>query len=194
MASTESRIAAQGGSIHEHRKATRKMRWWYEAMADFMMANPNATQNEIAANFNRAVGTVSTIINSDAFKAYLRQRRSVHVEALDQSVRTKMLTVADRGFDLILDRFDKKRDSIPLETIQKLTETALKASGYGQLNAPGVSVTVNAPTTVPVSVSLADLQAAQQALRNAQSHSLAPPIEGEFTEVIETSTALEDLA
>jgi hypothetical protein len=180
-------------------KATRKMRWWYEHLADYLIAHPDHTQNDAAAHFGRSPSTISVIINSDAFQAYLRQRRTAYVEALDSSVRTKMLKVADRGFDLILDKFDKKRDSIPLESLTKTIEVVTKAAGMHSDSRGGVQVNVNAPgqqTLIPVSVSLADLQEAQQALRNAQRLPSLPeapePIEGEFTEV--TAATAEDLA
>lgn len=176
-------------------KANRKMRWWYEHLADFMMAHPQAKQNDIAAHFGRAPATISTIINSDAFKAYLRTRRASYAETLDATVRNKMLQVADQGFDLILDRFEKKRDSIPLEVLQKTVETALKGSGFGQ-NGPStvVNVAPASQTVVPVAVSLADLQEAQQALRRAQQVPRLPEpevVEAEFSEV---KPPAEDLA
>lgn len=180
-------------------KATKKMRWWYEQLADFMLAHPQALQNEIAAHFGRSAGTLSTIINSDAYQAYYRQRRGAYVGALDDRVREKMLTVADKGFDLILDRFDKKRDSIPIDTLNKTVEMALKASGHGAaVGGPGTIVNVNAPhssTMVSVPVSLADLQEAQQALRNSQNNIRPDPVvvDGEFTEVPEPADA-DDLA
>lgn len=183
-------------------KATKRMRWWYEHLADYMIAHPKALQNDIAAHFGKSPGTISVIVNSDAFKAYLRQRRANYVEALDSSVREKMLNVADVGFDLILDRFDKKRDTIPLETLNRTIELALKGSGMGQTPGAGTVVNVNAPsqtTVVPVPVSLSDLQEAQQALRNAQqgiTPTASPVVEGEYTEVDEapTESSIEDLA
>lgn len=176
-------------------KATRRMRWWYEQLADYMMAHPQARQNDMAAHFGRSASTISTIIHSDSFKNYLRQRRSTYVEALDQSVRAKMLDVADKGFDLILDRFDKKKDTIPLDMLIKTTEMALKGSQPS--GGPSTVVNVGGPqnNTVAVSVDLATLQEAQRALRNSQqAQTLMPePVEAEFTEV-ETSSDLDDLA
>lgn len=166
--STEARIAAQGGSIHEHRKATRQMRWWYESLADFMMTNPKATQNEIAQHFGRAVSTISTIIRTDAFKAYMRQRRNEHAEALDSSVRSKLLNVVDLSLDAMVEKLEKKKDTLPISDLQRINDSALKALGYG-VQGPQVVVNNNQPQqTVVVPVSLQDLQAAQIALRNSQ--------------------------
>lgn len=156
-------------------KATRKMRWWYEALADYMVAHPQARQNDIALHFGRSASTISLIINSDAFQAYLRKRRADYVEALDTTVRDKMLNVASQSFDLILERFEKKRDTIPLETIHKSAELAMKGLGMGvEKSGPAVVVNQQNAQPIAVAVSLDDLQAAQQALRAAQA---APLIE-----------------
>ena len=178
---------------HSEIKATRRMRWWYEQLADYMMAHPQARQNDIATYFGRSASTISVIINSDAFQNYLRSRRANHTAALDQSVRTKMLDVADKGFDLILDRFEKKKDSIPLDMLVKTTEMVLKASQ--PQSGPSTVVHVGTPQpNVTVAVGLDDLMAAREALRNAQRMTPLPePVEGEFTEV-PAADPLDDLA
>ena len=181
---TESLIAASGGSIHEYRKSSRKMRWWYESLADYMISNPSATQNDIAAHFGRQPCTISTIVNTNAFKAYFRQRRDQHAETLDAGVRQKLFALADKSLDQMLATLEKKRDSVPLETLQRTSDMALKNLGYG---APSPSTTVNvntAPTTVSVAVSLDDLTRAREALRRNQS---APVIEHDAAEVPKVS-------
>lgn len=174
--STESLIAARGGSLHEHRKATRKMRWWYEALADFMISHPRATQNEIGAYFGRQACTISTIVNTDAFKAYFRQRRDEHAQVLDASVRNKLMNVADKSLDMMIEHLDKKRDTIPLEGLQRNLETTLKSLGYGAATSSPVAVTINnsAPPMIPVTVSLQDLEAAREALRRNQMRTINP--------------------
>lgn len=166
----ESAVAASGGSIHDFRKANRKMRWWYESLADYMIANPQATQNEIAAYFGRAVATISTIVNTDAFIAYFRQRRQQHAEGLDIAVRAKLFKIADASLDHMLAALEKKRDSVPIETLHRTTDMALKNLGYGAPAPSGVTVHVGPqpPTTVNVAVSLDDLERAREALRRNQ--------------------------
>lgn len=174
--SSEALIAASGGSIHEYRKATRKMRWWYEALADFMIANPNATQNDVAAHFGRAVSTISTIVNTDAFTAYFRKRRDNHAEVLDTAVRSKLLKVADLSLDVMIDKLDKKRDTIPLDMLQRTTSETLKSLGYGVEKGPSTVIN-NAPQYVAVPIGVADLEAAREALRQSQMRTInATPI------------------
>ncbi len=187
---------AKPGSV----AATRKMRWWYEALADFMLANPTALQNDIAAHFGRTASTISIVINTDAFKAYFRQRRAAFQSDLSEGVKQKLMNVADVSLDMMLEKLEKKKDSIPLDMLLKTNESVLKALGYGQTgggSAVQVNVNTNAATVAPA-VTLADLEAARVAFRNSQAAALPPPtsapageeasvVEGEFTE---TSTAL----
>jgi len=169
MSTKEAAVAASGGSIHEFRKSTRKMRWWYESLADFMIANPDARQGEIAAHFKRAESTISTIIATDAFKAYYRQRRQVHADQLDTAVRDKLFQVTNKSLDQILATLDKKRDTIPLEMLQRTAESSLKSLGYGVASPSASSVTINtSPQSVHVAVSLTDLEMAREALRRNQ--------------------------
>lgn len=164
-------------SSYDQIKATRKMRWWYEALADYMIAHPDHRQNDIAAHFNRSPGTISTIINTDAFKAYLRQRRNDYEASLDQEVRGKLMNVASKGLDFLLEGLEKKRDSIPINVLQDVVDKSLRNLGYGaEKSAPAVNVNVNAShnQNVPVAVSLEDLDAARAALRASQAP--APPV------------------
>lgn len=182
--SSEDRAFSNGIPRHEHRKTTRKMRWWYESLADFMISNPRATQGEIALHFGRAESTISTIIHTDAFKAYYRQRRDAHSERLDAGVRQKLLKVADAGLELILDKLDKKRDTIPIESLQQTVDSTLKNLGYG-VDRPGPGVVLNVnnsqPQFVAVPVGVQDLEIAREALRRNQMRTLEPP-----------ATAIED--
>lgn len=155
------------------------MRWWYESLADVMVANPRWTQNELAAHFGRTAATISTIVNTDAFKAYFRQRRDQHAETLDAGVRNKMFNVVDKSLEMILEHLEKKRDTIPLDMLQRTAESTLRSLNYGiEPRGPSVSVNVNQNNTthlVPVAVSIDDLEAARAALRANQMRVVSPP-------------------
>jgi hypothetical protein len=81
---------------------------------------------------------------------------------------------------------EKKKDSVPIESLQRMSEMAFKNLGYGaSANGAGVTVNVGAaqPATVNVAVSLSDLERAREALRRQQ---LAPPdnvVDAEYTEL-----------
>jgi hypothetical protein len=177
----EAQIAESGGSIHDFRKATRKMRSWYESLADYMIVHPTISNGELARHFGRAESTISTVVNTDSFKMYFRQRRAQHADNLDATVRQKLFKIADQSLDHMLTVLEKKRDSVPLETLQRTSDMALKNLGYGAAAPSGVTVNVDQrPQTVNVAVSLDDLERAREALRRNQ---LAPPIEADYTDI-----------
>jgi hypothetical protein len=183
----EAEIAQSGGSIHDFRKATRKMRSWYESLADYMIVHPTISNGELARHFGRAESTISTVVNTDSFKMYFRQRRAQHADSLDASVRQKLFKIADQSLDHMLTALEKKRDSVPLETLQRTSDMALKNLGYGAAAPSGVTVNVDQrPQTVNVAVSLDDLERAREALRRNQ---LAPPIEADYTDITKASEA-----
>lgn len=170
------------------------MRWWYESLADYMIANPTSTQNEIAAYFGRNPATISLVINTDAFKAYFRQRRAQHEAGLDSEVRGKLFKVANKSLDFMLDSLEKKRDSIPLEILHRTTDTALKSLGYGAPAPQGTTVNVAAPT-VNVAVSVEDLEAARTALRRQQQQVIdVTPEAGSATDSSPSSPSRESAA
>jgi hypothetical protein len=186
---------------HQYDKATRTLRWWYEALADFIIANPNANQNDMSAHFGRRPATISTVIGTDAFKAYFRQRRNAHAEKLDAEVRHKLFKVTNKSLDHMLEVLDKKRDNIPIEILRRVNDSALKNLGYGISSPPG-GTTVNVNTTpqhVHVAVSLDDLEAARAALRAAQGPLIDATPDEKASEAsgatpVRTYKSLEDLA
>jgi hypothetical protein len=162
------------------------MRSWYESLADYMIVHPTISNGELARHFGRAESTISTVVNTDSFKMYFRQRRAQHADNLDATVRQKLFKIADQSLDHMLSALEKKRDSVPLETLQRTSDMALKNLGYGAGTAP---VTVNVdqrPQTVNVAVSLDDLERAREALRRNQ---LAPPIDADYTDITKASEA-----
>jgi len=74
----------------------------------------------------------------------------------------------------MLEVLDKKRDSIPLEMLARVSDSSLKNLGYGS-TPPGNAVTVNvgqSPPSIHVAVSLSDLEMAREALRRSQAPKL----------------------
>lgn len=151
----------------ERLKATRKPRWWHETLADYILAHPTATHEELALFVGRTPATISLIVNTDAFKAYFRKRRQQHSEALDAEVRGKLYKIANTSLDHMLSAIDKKRDTIPLEMLHRTVDTTLKSLGYGAPSPQGTTSVTVAPT-VNVAVSVEDLEAARAALRQSQ--------------------------
>lgn len=107
-----------------------KLRWWYESIADLMLAKPHLTQQEIAAELGKHPNTIGQIIKSDAFQAYFSQRRAAFRAIHDASIVSKTTEIAELGLDLMLEQMKTKRDAIPLARVVAVTESALDRLGF----------------------------------------------------------------
>lgn len=163
---------------HALRKLTIQQRWWHEALADYLTANPTATNKECADYLGngRSEGTISLIRNTDTFKALLGARRQELRDTMDAAITSKLTGIAYTAFDAILNRLEKKRDTLPMNELTNVVDTISKFTGAGKQG--GVTVNVNnQPQVVNVPVSVSELQEAQAALRRHQaSLATAPPV------------------
>lgn len=147
-----------------------RWRWWYSAISDAMLANPSASQQEIAKSLGKNANTVSMIVNTDLFRDYHAQRKQEFQGASDFMLSNKLTKVAEKGLDLLLDVMAKKGDQVPLSQLVAITDSTLKNLGYGAPAPAGVSVNVqqNNNPTVVVPVSAGALSEARDALRLAE--------------------------
>ena len=155
-----------------------RWRWWYSAIADKMIANPHATLKEIAASLDKTPTTISYIINSDAYKAYLEVRKAEWRERHDFALLDKTARVAEASLDILLETLEKKRSNIPVESVMRVVESSLDRLGYApkSTNGPAVSVHVqqNAVVAPPVDATL--LAEARQAMRAVEARRAREPL------------------
>lgn len=159
-----------------------RWRWWYDAIIDLLLANPDLTQGEIAKRLGKAPSTISLIMTSDTFKSHFASRRQAFSEAHDFATVSKLQKVADLALDGVIKTLETRRDKIPLGQLNTIQEKALERLGYG-VQAPakgGVTVNVNQPTNV-VQVSPEVLAGARQTLRQVEQKR----IEDKRSEVID---------
>jgi len=148
-----------------------RWRWWYEAIADRMIAHPEWRQEDIARDLNRHANTISYIMRTDLFRDYLARRKADFREMHDLGIVARSTKIAERGLDVILDVIEKKKDQIPLQLLDKITTSALDRLGYG---APVVAVDartqiVDASRNVNVNVTPQLIEEARMAVRTVES-------------------------
>ena len=153
-----------------------KMMWYYSAIIDWMIANPGRPLSECAKHIGRGQNTLSTIINSDMFKAALAQRKAEFQMRHDLSIIEKTTKVAHASLDAILESIEKKRDKIPLDALREISDSALSRLGYGTTPAANPGVVVNVQQNVVAPVSAQDLAEARMALRQVQAQKGGAPI------------------
>lgn len=156
--------------------------WWYSAIADAMIRNPDLRMQDIAALLGKHPNTVSMIVNTDMFREYFAQRKEAWRQDHDHALRAKLTDVATESLDIVLEQLKAKRTQIPLNVALKVTESALDRLGYAPSSGPEVVVnnTVDArQQSVSVQgLSASELEEARQALRRVEQTrvgtSLAP--------------------
>jgi hypothetical protein len=153
------------------------MLWYYDAIIDWMIANPGRPLRECAAHVGRTPTTLSIIINSDMFKAALAQRKADFRLIHDTGLVEKTTQLAHASLDALLEVLDKKRDKVPIDSLREISDSALSRLGYGiEKNNSGVQVHVNGQATIVAPVSQQDLEEARMALRMVQNNKVANPV------------------
>lgn len=165
------------GSWLDETIAGRKQRWWWEALADFYMANPTGTDEEAGKMFGRAASTIALIRKTDGFKSLLAQRRAEFRETMDIALQQKLTGVAYSALDALCDKLNKKKDTLPLKDLVDVVKTVGELGGRGQKSSGGVTIVNSQSHTniVSVPVGVEDLAAARAALRSHQQNLASSP-------------------
>lgn len=153
----------------------KRMLWYYDAIIDWMIANPGAPLSECAAHVQRTPTTLSIIINSDMFKAALAARKAQFQAQHDIGLIHKTTKIANAGLDAILETLERKRSGVPIDQLQAVTGSALDRLGYGTKKDATAGVTINSTgnTQVVIPVTPSELEEARMAIRQVQrTHSL----------------------
>lgn len=103
------------------------------AMADFVILNPRASLKEIAGYFGyKNTSTISAILNTDAFKALLAERKREVVDPLvSQGVEENLRNIAQLSMARLQERLGDVLDPPADEFVLKAAEMSSKALGYG---------------------------------------------------------------
>lgn len=104
-----------------------KVRYTHEAIAEFLIANPTASQGECADFFGYTESWMSTIIHSDAFQAYYRKLADERGAIAVHTIGNKITGVAALALDKT---FEKLQVGASERFLTDTTEVALRALGY----------------------------------------------------------------
>jgi len=129
-----SKYRARGGAA----VAIQKVRYSHDAMIDLIVANPAVSQNELAAHFGYTPGWVSQIINSDAFRERLAERKD---ELVDPRIRTsieeRIRALADKSIEVLL---QKLHETSNMNVAVRALDVATRSLGYGAKPANAVQI------------------------------------------------------
>lgn len=152
-----------------------RWRWWYPAIADWMIRNPDGKMVDCARELGKHVNTISMIVNTDLYKDYLAKRRQEWQQTHDHALQAKLTKVAGSALDILHDVLEKKRDQVPIGQLKDIGISALDRLGYSPNKAqtPGLTVVSNGGQVNVMPVPLAAIQEAQAAIRAAQAKRIA---------------------
>lgn len=143
-----------------------RLRHTHEAFMDWMLLNPGASLQAMAAEFGYTVSWLSTVINSDLFQMRLAERRSEIDLLVHADIPTKMRGIVAQGLDKVAMHMEKTQD---MEYVTETTDKLLHRLGYAP---KATQAAQQAPTNQQNNfflVSPSDLAAARQRIHD-QSH------------------------
>lgn len=150
-----------------------RWRWWYSAIADYMIRNPSGSLTDCAREMGKHVNTISQIYRTDLFQEYLAQRKAKYHQEHDYAVRARLTGVVEQSLDLILEVMKTKGNQIPLQRLESIATSALDRLGYAPASSPSVAVNINTDNSKKTMVVVpgltpAALEEARAALRLAE--------------------------
>lgn len=125
----------------------------YEAIIDYMLANPQMTRQEIAETLGYTQAWFSTLTHSDAFLARYEERRLEFAGELKEKTARKIYDVANAAAERVLERLEG--DECPGNFALDAMTGSLRSLGFGAPTGRG-GVQVNTQVNVPQSAYTAE--------------------------------------
>lgn len=105
-----------------------KIGTWHENLVSFLVANPRMKKSDVARHFDVTPAWLSTVINSDVFKAKLAERQDEYFGAVTTPIREKLENLAG----LALDEMEEKvQVEASISEVREVAKLALTSLGYG---------------------------------------------------------------
>lgn len=118
----------------------RTVRWHHDMIIDYMVAHPEATQNEIAAEFGFTATWLSIVVNSDAFKHRLQERKEEMIDPiLRATVEDRLTTIANVAMEKMVARLQTNAPMTNRD-LTELIKVSTNGLGLGPSKAPSVNV------------------------------------------------------
>lgn len=109
-----------------------KVRYTHDAMIDIIVENPWVSQDELAAHFGYSATWVSIVINSDAFKARLAERKEELIDpAIRASLEERFRAVVHRSLTVLQEKLERPSAMVPDNLVLKAVELGAKALNMG---------------------------------------------------------------
>lgn len=113
--------------------ALAKIRYTHADMMDYLLANPGASQKELASRYGYSQSWVCNIMASDAWQAAFAARREELIDPdLRLTVEQRMRAVTTRAAQRLMDKLDQP--GVADNTVLKALELGSKSLNLGNQN------------------------------------------------------------
>lgn len=117
-----------------------KISYTHEAIADWLMTNPEKPLSECATHFNYTQAWLSTLINSDAFQVYYNQRRNALNLVIHNGISKQLADTTRKALTILDDKLTNDTEELTADFVLDVADRLLHRQGY----APGkVTLTQN---------------------------------------------------
>lgn len=106
------------------------IKYRYEAIIDYMLANPNMKQGEIARELGYTQAWFSQIVTSDGFRSRYSARRIALNEEQERQISAKLVDMANKASDRVIEELNKGEDCDASFALDAATR-ALRSIGFG---------------------------------------------------------------
>ncbi len=114
----------------------------YEAIIDYMLANPEMKKGALAEHFGFTAPYFSTLTGSDAFRMRLQYRRAEFNKTLEHQVVSKLFSVTSKALDVVEDKLDD--EEVEGGFALSAATATLRSLGFG-----GGATRASAPSGTP---------------------------------------------
>jgi hypothetical protein len=128
-------------------KGIMRVRYSHDAMIDEIIAAPHITQRELAARFGYTEPWISQVINSDAFRERLAERKDEIVDPrLRMAVDERLRALVDKSLEVLLVKLEATQN---MNVAIRALDVSTRALGYGVKNSAPVTNVNNYVAFVP---------------------------------------------
>lgn len=156
------------------------LKFWYDNLIDFIIAKPNATNDDCAAYTGRSPNYISIVRHSDSFKARYEQRRAAMNRDLTEHVQQRLSEATGKTLDLLLEKLEKGGAALKLSDVLDASDRLLGRLGYGAKAGPAVNIDTGGGGVAIIegSITAHELRLAQERLRQLEhSNATSSPVD-----------------
>lgn len=158
----------------------RSVHWWYERLADWMIANPHLTMKDAALAFGKSHYWILQLKNSDTFQRFWREKSGAASVEFVGGIKSKAFAAAEASLDILNDKLEEAPQSFTVGGLLDVVDTTMKRFGYEPPARPGATVQVNVGLVSPQ-----ELEAARNRMREVAPRDGSHELELRANEVSE---------